>query len=141
VAARIESECSVGSFILAPLGEVADEVDFGGFIEEVAEAVFAVRPPLLEQVEGEDVVPEGVGDGDQGDDGVRAVASELVGDAGATAGDDQAGGGEVEEWQAMWSRSSGIRRDLRSACLKSRTRRAGSSGGGGSDFMGGGFGG
>ena len=39
-------------------------------------------------------------------------------------------------WRAMESRSSGVRRVLRSACLKSRTRRAGSSRASWAGFMG-----
>jgi hypothetical protein len=95
--ADVDVEVAVGTFFLAPQGEVGVEVGFGGLFEEVAEAVFAVGFPFLEQVEGEDELTPGVGDGDEGDDGVGAVTFKLEGDAGAAAGHDEAVGGEVEE--------------------------------------------
>jgi hypothetical protein len=109
MAARIEDEgtvggladddgqVAVGSLALTPSREVEVEVGFGGSFEEFAQAVFAVGLPHLEQVEGEDELTSRIGEGDQGDDGVRVVAFELEGDAGAAAGDYQAVGGEVEE--------------------------------------------
>jgi hypothetical protein len=87
----------VGTFVLSPLREVTVDVDFGGLFEEVTEVVCAVGLPRLEQVEGEDELPAVIGDGDQGDGGVRAVAFELEGDAAAAAGHDVAVGGEEEE--------------------------------------------
>ena len=80
--ADVDGEVAVGAFILAPLGEVDVEVGFGGFFEEFAEAVFAVGLPLLKQVQGEDELPLQVGDGDQGDDGVRAVTARVLKRAG-----------------------------------------------------------
>lgn len=105
VASGVEDEGSVSGRLMgtvrwsSPLsfsrhwGEVAFEVDFGSFFEEVTEAVFAIGFPLLEQVEGEDELALRIGDGDQGSDGVGAVIFELEGDA----GHDQTIGGEVEE--------------------------------------------
>jgi hypothetical protein len=62
--ADVDDQVPVSAFFLTPLREVDVEVGFGGFIEEVAEAVFAIGLPLLEQVEGEDELPLGISDCD-----------------------------------------------------------------------------
>lgn len=90
--ADADGQVAIGTFFLAPLGEVAVEVGFGGLFEEVTKAMFAVGLPLLPQVEGEDELTLGISDGDQGDDGVGSVAFALETDAGAAAGQDEAVG-------------------------------------------------
>ena len=92
-----DGQAAIRTSSLAPPGEVDVELGFGGFLEEVAEEVFAVGFPFLEQVEGEDELLPGAGAGDHGDDGVREVALALEGNARATAGHDEPVSGEVEE--------------------------------------------
>ena len=92
-----DGQAAIRTISLAPPGEVDVELGFGGFLEEVAEEVFAVGFPFLEKVEGEDELLPGAGAGDQGDDGVREVALALEGNARATAGHDEPVSGEVEE--------------------------------------------
>ena len=57
----VDGQVAVGAFVIAPLWKVAVEEGFGCFFEEVAEAVFAVGLPLLEQVEAEDELALGSG--------------------------------------------------------------------------------
>jgi hypothetical protein len=103
-----DGQVAVGSLVLAPLGDLTVEIHFGGLFEEVAETVFTVGLPLLEQIEGEDELPLRVGDGDQGDDGVRAVAFELEGNSAAAAGNDETVGGQIEELAGDEEQVTGI---------------------------------